>query len=184
MAAGTLISAEQFLERPDRSDACGNLIHEELLGGEIKELAIASLAHDEVKNRIGFLLALHLREHADAPYLSYIELGLVLSEQDIVKADVCLIERSSRKSQTGRVYQGAPALAIEVLSPSDNYGDVSEKTQAYLKAGCAAVWLVNPFDRAIDAVRLSGTQRYQDFIEIPDLLPGFRISIPAVFDGI
>jgi Uma2 family endonuclease len=45
---------------------------------------------------------------------------------------------------TEAFWPGAPDLAVEVLSPGDTTGEVSEKVGAWLAAGCTAVWVVDP----------------------------------------
>lgn len=42
------------------------------------------------------------------------------------------------------LWPGAPDLAVEVLSPDDRTGEVDEKIEAWLAAGCHAVWIVGP----------------------------------------
>lgn len=39
-------------------------------------------------------------------------------------------------------YQRAPEICVEVVSPSNVAAEVAEKTQAYLAAGAAEVWIV------------------------------------------
>jgi len=46
--------------------------------------------------------------------------------------------------QPGKDIEGAPDLAIEVLSPSDKAARCAGKSQTYFTAGSKAVWLVHP----------------------------------------
>jgi Uma2 family endonuclease len=50
-------------------------------------------------------------------------------------------------------YRGAPALAIEVLSPDDRAADVQERVDDYLAAGTPMVVAVDP-----EQQRVSGFQ--------------------------
>ena len=43
----------------------------------------------------------------------------------------------------------APELAIEIISPGQTFGDMTEKATDYLKAGVAIVWLVDPKSQSI-----------------------------------
>jgi Uma2 family endonuclease len=81
-------------------------------------------------------------------------------------------------------FQGAPDLAVEVLSPDDRAGEVSAKVWDWLDAGCHGVWVVDPRTRTITIYRsrreivvLSNTDSLAD----DQLLPGFRLSVAAVF---
>ena len=62
MPAATSVTAEQFLALPDRYDQYGNRIKEELIEGEIVQMAPPSKRHDILKNRIARLLARHLHD--------------------------------------------------------------------------------------------------------------------------
>lgn len=59
---------------------------------------------------------------------------------------------------------GAPDLAIGIISPSQSAAEIREKVRDYLGAGASIVWVVDPATRTI-AVR--GPHR-----EVPLLRPG------------
>ena len=83
----------------------------------------------------------------------------------------------------GRV-QGAPDIAIEVLSPSNSPQAMRDKTSDYFNAGALRVWIVDPETRTIvihkadgTTTRFSGTDRLED----PEILPGFALEMRKVF---
>ena len=41
-------------------------------------------------------------------------------------------------------FEGAPILAVEILSPSDKQEEIDEKVELYLACGVHVVWIVNP----------------------------------------
>lgn len=43
----------------------------------------------------------------------------------------------------------APELAIEIISPGQNFGDLTEKATDYLQAGVSRVWLIDTQARSI-----------------------------------
>jgi Uma2 family endonuclease len=70
---------------------------------------------------------------------------------------------------SARAIEGAPTLAIEILSPSTEHIDRRRKLHLYARHGVAHYWIVDPVARTIDAytlgdgayrvsVRLSGEQ--------------------------
>ncbi len=80
-----------------------------------------------------------------------------------------------------------PNLAVEVVSPTDHFVDVIGKIGEYFSHGVEAVWLVVPsrgrvwIFEAIDRV----TIRNRDAeIDGGAVLPGFRLAVSALFDGI
>lgn len=86
--------------------------------------------------------------------------------------------------QAGKDIQGAPDLAIEVLSPSDKAAAMRRKVKQYFAAGAKAVWLVYPETREVEVWESeSGPARMlgdQDVIEAPGVLPGFAVKISAI----
>jgi Uma2 family endonuclease len=40
-----------------------------------------------------------------------------------------------------------PQLAVEVLSPNDNWGKVLRRVSEFLQRGIAVVWVIDPEDR-------------------------------------
>ena len=55
----------------------------------------------------------------------------------------------SRKNLTGRYYDGAPDLVIEILSPSSRKYDLYLKTEKYYTAGVEEYWIVDPEARTV-----------------------------------
>ena len=81
--------------------------------------------------------------------------------------------------------QGAPDIAVEVISPSDSASHLQKKVGEYLDAGSHAVWVVYPDTREVHVFGPTGAVRVlkgADTLEIPDLLPGLSIPLAAIFD--
>lgn len=47
------------------------------------------------------------------------------------------------------VIEGAPGLAVELVSLSDRYGDVRSKALEWLEGGAQMVWVVQPLSRRV-----------------------------------
>jgi Uma2 family endonuclease len=80
---------------------------------------------------------------------------------------------------------GAPVLAVEILSPNDEIGEIEEKIREYLDAGVLLVWVINPYQRTV-TVRRPG-ERPVMFNDAQELtaephLPGFRVAIAQLFE--
>ena len=81
-------------------------------------------------------------------------------------------------------FPGAPDLAVEVLSPDDRAGEVFEKVQNWLDAGCATVWVVDPKSQAVtvyDAARNAVVLKATETIDGGELLPGFSTPVAEFF---
>lgn len=62
------------------------------------------------------------------------------------RPDLSLIDRA--RLPGGRVprgkIDGAPDLAVEVVSPTDTSAEVQDKAREYLRLGCSLVWVIDP----------------------------------------
>jgi len=79
---------------------------------------------------------------------------------------------------------GAPAFAVEVISPSNSAQDIAKKTQQYLRAGCRIVWIVYPSLHLVEIHSASGLRqvREPEVLTLEDLLPGFSLSLSYIFE--
>ena len=182
MAATTLLTSDQFLAMAEEFDQHGNRIKDELIGGEVVKMAFPSLPHDLIKNQINAMLMRYLDSRPELGLRSLVEIGTHVSDYDAFMPDVSVVQLS-RLSSTARVFQGAPHLAIEVVSPSDTAKHLKRKVDAYLEGGSKSVWIVYPEARAVmihtaDSVReLKADQLIED-----STLPGFSTPVAAFFE--
>ena len=84
-----------------------------------------------------------------APYDVHLPTG------DIVQPDLLFVSTASSHIVDGWVY-GVPALAIEVLSPSNVERDRIVKRVVYERNGVPEYWIVDPEARSIEVFRLEG----------------------------
>jgi len=77
----------------------------------------------------------------------------------------------------------APELVIEIISPGQTFGDMTEKAIDYLKAGVSRLWVVDTKARTITVFAPSCfPMTYRDHQVITDdLLPELEITPHAIF---
>jgi Uma2 family endonuclease len=77
-----------------------------------------------------------------------------------------------------------PDLAIEVVSPSDEPGDILKKQALYRRAGVPLVWWVYPGSRTVVVFR-DGRKVAElgegDELDGEQILPGFRLPVAEIF---
>src|SRR5262249_10529984 len=83
-----------------------------------------------------------------------------------------------------RYSEQPPTLAVEVLSPHDNWGQVTRRITQFLRRGVAVVWLVDPEGRSVTVD--GGNQMPQVFEGDDELkgepeLPGFVCRVADLF---
>ena len=162
----------------------------ELVDGEVRETTPVGGVHGQVAARICRRLAEHVERHGGGEVLVG-DVGFVLHlphDPERVRApDVAFV--TTARLPEGRLpegfLRGAPELAVEVLSPSDNPVEVQRKVRDYLEAGARLVWVIAPAARTATIYRADGSARLVregDHLDGDDVLPGLAISLAELFD--
>jgi len=184
-AVPRLLTAEEFLHLPDPIEG-GKM---ELDRGRVVCMSPVGLEHGEIAIDVAFAL----KTFADAHRLGRVsaETGFKLAEDpDIVRApDVSFVTAGRRPAGAGRrrFVDGAPDLAVEVMSPDDREKDLLAKAGEYLDAGAARVWLVRPAMRSVTVFRAGGevTTRHETDVLTSDdagfAAEGFTLAVAAIF---
>ena len=132
---------------------------EELIGGELVAMAPAAANHVTVAGNIYRIFANFLRGKKCIAFPD----GLIvhLTKNDRFVPDMMVIcDRSKIK---GDHVDGAPDLAVEVLSPSTARYDFGHKKTVYGRCGVKEYWIVDPNNRMIQQYLLEeGELRIHD----------------------
>jgi Uma2 family endonuclease len=81
-------------------------------------------------------------------------------------------------------FEGAPDLAVEVLSPGDRQSEVLAKVDQWLASGAVSVWVVDPRTRSVMIHRSDGQVvrlRETEQITGEPALPGFKCAVANLF---
>jgi Uma2 family endonuclease len=164
-------------------------LRRELVDGEVIEMAPVGGIHGKIATRICRWLSEYVEKHGGGEVLVG-DVGFILAlpnDPERVRApDVAFV--SSHKLPAGRLpegfLRGAPDLAVEVLSPTDNPLEVQQKVRDYLDAGGRLVWVVAPQAKTVTVYRADGSARLlrnHESLEGEDILSGLMIPLIAVF---
>ncbi|HEV2198899.1 MAG TPA: Uma2 family endonuclease [Bryobacteraceae bacterium] len=180
MGAKTLLTVEQLERLPETVG-----VSYELDQGELVEVSSASYLHNRIRDELMYRLQSHLRSRKNQ--------GTVIAEQwfrltgDTVRApDIALISPSqiALLDPERRIQPFAPALAIEITSPSNTFDELARKTRQYLDAGSRSVWIFVPAMREIH-IYIAGAHPIllsaEDSLEDPAPLPGFSARVADLF---
>ena len=78
----------------------------------------------------------------------------------------------------------APDLAVEILSPGNDFEDVMEKVDEYLAQGARLVWVVICRRREVLVCTAQSKYIVKDQLTAPELLPGFELAVKDIFVGL
>jgi Uma2 family endonuclease len=179
MATKTLLTIEQF----DQLPIIEGILYE-LNEGEVVTMTTPMPRHNLVRDNIARLMGNFVEERKLGRV--FVETGYQLSPETVRIPDISFVPADRmRQIDVDRRIQGAPALAIEVVSPTDLAQELRQKVEQYLAAGAKAVWVFYPKTREVEVFRADGgrfVRREHETLEDPDIFPGFSLDLKSVFD--
>ena len=173
----TLFTAEELALLPTD---CRRL---ELVKGKVYEMPTAGARHGDVAAEIGAQLRTCVRaKQLDRVFAA--ETGFILRrDPDTVRAPDASFVARDRLPEEGLpagYFDGAPDLAVEVLSPDDRARDVQGKATEWLRAETRLVWIIDPGTRSATVYR--SPEEFQELTENDRLngeqvIPGFSCGL-------
>lgn len=174
----TLEQFEMFIERPENMDKLF-----EFIGGEIVEVP----SNPYVSKIAGIILTfinLYLFNNKIGDVTG--EAGGYMVAGERYAPDVAFISYDKQIELTKEGYNpNPPDLAVEVIS-SNRAAELHRlrvKISNYLLEG-TIVWVVNPEEQQVEVHAPGKTVRRfldEDVLEIPELLPGFKLKVVDIF---
>lgn len=178
MATRTLMSIAQYDALPEKEG-----VTYELNEGELVTVCPSPrLVHNRVRDEIGFRLREYVRAHQLGEVT--LETDFKLSEGTVRVPDVAFIlaHRLAGIDPRQRL-EGAPDLAVEVASPTDDPDDLVLKAHQYLASRAAAVWVIYPEAKLTYIYKPGERPEVRDARQALDdaaLLPGFSAPLSMI----
>ena len=180
-AQRTLLTAEDLWKQADDG------YQYELVKGIIRRMPLAGFEHGILSSKIGSNLDKHIKKH-QLGYVCSAGTGFKISQApDTVRAPDAAFVRQAAIDEQGipnGYWEGAPDLAVEVISPSDTDTEVDEKVDEWLIAGCEMVWVVNPRRETVEMYRSPEdiiVLRRDDILDGGDVIAGFQCQVRDLF---
>ncbi|MBY0493793.1 MAG: Uma2 family endonuclease [Cyanobacteria bacterium] len=178
------ITAAEFLTWPDDGR------HQELIGGVHYVTPSPKFSHQEIVGRLYVAIANFLTTRRHLGRIILARFDVVLSDYDVVEPDLLFLAGDQQSILTEANVQGAPALVVEVLSPSTRRRDEGLKRKLFDEKGVREYWLVDPKHERVSVCRRAADGSFpvvstlsaaaDDHLESP-LLPGFALSVSELF---
>lgn len=162
----------------------------DLIDGKVFEMAPPGFGHGSIEGILSAKLWLHVSEKG----LGVVATGeagfLVARDPDtVLGADVAFVtkDRIASIGVPEQYFPEAPALAVEIVSPSDTADRVEDKARRWLAAGSRMVWVVYPAGstvtvyRSLDNIRVLTSEQP---LTGEDVVPGFSVPVAELFAGL
>jgi Uma2 family endonuclease len=168
--------AEDIWDTPDD----GNRY--EVIDGELYVSPPPTFGHQLAVMRLSARLEWYVTERR-LGYVLTAPLGVALDPTSGVQPDIVFISQGRSGNISDRGLEGAPDLAVEVLSPGTASRDRGVKMRRYAAAGIDHYWIVDPRRRTLEAFEL----RDDGYAQVaayeagdvfrPTLFPGLEIAL-------
>ena len=172
------ISAEDYIASPQSEHKS------DLIEGVFVMASPATVEHEDLMMFVGTLM----RTFANSRRLGMVlgsNAAYRLNDANVYQPDISFLS-NERMYLAGEVYvDGAPDLAVEIISPSSRQYDSVEKLVNYGRFGVQEYWLVDPVERNVTLYGNVGGQ----LVAIPSaegvlrsrVLPGFWLRAEWIF---
>lgn len=162
----------------------------EIIDGEHVVTAAPNVRHQVVVGRLFGEIYVYLKARPGTGMLLAAPTDVVLSRHDVVEPDLLFVAADQMAVVTAANLQGAPTLAVEVLSPSTRQRDAQTKRRLFARTGVREYWLVDPELDTVQVYRGSEDGAFGRAAELSaeddhtlttPLLPGWSLGLRELF---
>jgi Uma2 family endonuclease len=182
----TRLTYEDFLLFPDDG------MRHELIDGVHYVTPAPVLRHQQLLGRLHLAIGNFLEGHPEIGQVFLSPLDTVFSPWDVVEPDLVFVAADQLDILTEANIQGAPALVVEILSPTTRKRDLGIKRRLFERGGVREYWLVDPKARDLTVYRrlpdgsfprVAQVSAGNDATLTTPLLPGFTLSLARLWRG-
>jgi Uma2 family endonuclease len=158
---------------------CDEDLHAEWIDGEIIISPPSHFEHANLNTWFTALLRMYIEEHGVGMIRT--NMCVRFSAQRRWRCPDLFFIAKEREHLMRRMYfEGAPDLAIEIVSPDSQSRDRREKFAEYEKAGVREYWIIDPLSKTVEMYRLE-RKRFHANDQVDGSLPstvlrGFRLK--------
>lgn len=175
---------EAFMALPDNG-------RYELVNGEVIDIGNSGMEHGYLASILNIYLGNHIL-HRKLGVLCDSSTAFALKTGNRRSPDVSFATRErlqGLKRLPKGFFQGAPDLAVEVISPSNTFPnntfeEIHNKLVEYFDNGCRLAWVIHPDERSILVYRQPQPEKLltiTDILEGEEVIPGFTLPITELF---
>jgi Uma2 family endonuclease len=134
----------------------------EISAGELITMPLAKSLHTVTALAVLEALQSYLRQYDDGLALPQASYVLSRDPLTIRQPDVSILSKDRvRATPSDEYFQGAPELAVEIISPTNSAEDLDLKVEQYFDAGAKQVWVLYPRTRRIHVFHSSSQEAHR-----------------------
>jgi Uma2 family endonuclease len=178
----TRLTYDDFVRIPDDGK------RHEIIDGVHYVTPSPALRHQLLLGRLYLAVGGFLETHPELGQAFLSPLDTVFSPWDVVEPDLLFVAADQLGILTEPNVQGAPALVVEILSPSTRRRDLGIKRQLFDRGGVREYWIVDPKALEVTVYRRTSDGAFPKAVQLAagddlttPLLPGFVLSVAKLF---
>ena len=158
----------------------------EIIRGELLMTPAPIVLHQRISRNLGWVFVAHVEDRGIGEVL-YAPTDVVLSHTNVVEPDILYVSTERSHIITEKNIQGAPDLIVEILSPSTEARDRTDKRGLYAEYGVREYWIVDPEERIVEVLVLEEDEyrlyvRYEEKdVLLSPMFPDLEIELRRVF---
>ena len=133
------------------------------------------------------ILSAYVEKHGGGRIFTNV--GFKMANDTCLEPDVAFVRDAHIvRTKLDDWFDGAPALAVEVISPANRAAKLDQKVRVYLDNGAEAVWVIDPIRKQLTAHHAGG---HFEIFELPNgqvaetsIFPGLHIDLAALFEDL
>lgn len=176
------LTYDDFLLFPDDGQ------RHELIGGEHYVTPSPNRRHQQLLGRLYLAVANHLPAHPALGEVYFAPFDVVFSRWDVVEPDLIFVAGDQLAILTEKNIVGAPALVVEIASPSTRRRDKELKRRLFEAQGVREYWMVDPDHGTVTVDRLDETGTFTttgvlgvEAVLSTPLIPGWSLPLNQLF---
>ena len=180
LANSKALTDEQFMSLPEDSNCY------EYVDGELVIVANSGLEHGYLAVTLSCFLTIFVRNH---------KLGVTCDSSTAFKMktgnkrspDLAFIAKErlqGLKRLPKGFFEGAPDLAVEIISPNNTFEEIHNKLVDYFENGTRLVWVILPDEECVLVYRKpkpSKLLQLEDGLDGEDVIPNFNLPLSELF---
>ncbi|MBW8048928.1 MAG: Uma2 family endonuclease [Cytophagales bacterium] len=170
---------QDYLQTPDEE-------RYELINGELLVAPAPIPNHQRISRDVGYYILEFLKK-TKLGEVFYAPCDVYLDEENTVQPDIFFISKERLNIIGEKKIEGAPDIAIEIVSSKSVYSDLVTKKKLYAKFGVKEYWIVMPKEKSIevyvlkeDVFNLYKTFSEKDILESL-IMKGFKLKLKDIF---
>ena len=158
----------------------------ELLDGELILAAAPDEDHQTASLQMIVRMNAFVNEN-DLGRVFHAPYDVLFADTDVVQPDLLFVSKERYHIRTPANIQGAPDLAVEILSPSSSRRDWHDRREQYARHRVREYWIIDPANRIVSVLQLrDGVLEIEQTCTEGDtaeslVLGGFSVSLGGLF---